>query len=86
MTVSRSKTIFPPCSDLYIGNTLNTCNSFKILNVMFDRKLTFERHIHSIFSSVAQKISLLKKFFRVFGDQNVSMRCFNYFIFPCLEY
>ena len=87
MIVSRSRTIFPPHPDLFIVNTsLNSCDSFKTLGVMFDSKFSFERHIHSISLSVTQEIGLLRKFFRVYGDQNVLLRCFNSFIFPCLEY
>ena len=52
---------------------------------MFDSKFTFERHIHSISSSVAQKIGLLRKSFRIFGEHDVLLRCFNSFILPCLE-
>ena len=66
--VSRSRTVFPPHPDLLLGSTsLNSCDSFKILGVMFDSKFTFERHIRSISSSVAQKIGLLRKYFRIFG-------------------
>ena len=87
MIVSQSRTAFPPHPDLLVGSTcINSCDSFKILGVMFDSKFTFERHIHSISSSVAQKIGLLRKSFRIFGDHNVLLRCFNYFILPCLEY
>ena len=69
MIVSRSRTVFPPHSDLLVGSTsLNSCDSFKVLGVMIDSKFTFEKHIRSIFSSVAQKIGLLRKSFRIFGD------------------
>ena len=53
---------------------------------MFDMKFTFERHILSISTSVAQKIGLLRKSFRIFGDYDVLLRCFNSFIPPCFEY
>ena len=86
MIVSRSRTVFPH-PDLLIGSTfLNSCDSFKILGVMFDSKFTFERHIRSISSSVAQKIGLLRKSFRIFGDHDVLLKCFNFFIVPCFEY
>ena len=85
--IVRSRTIFPPRPDLFIGNTfLNSCDSFKILGVIFDSKFTFEKHIRSVSSSVAQTIGLLRKSFRVFGAQNVLLRCFNSFNLPCLEY
>ena len=87
MIVSRSRTVFPPHPDLLVGSTsLNSCEFFKILGVTFDSKFTFERHIRSISSSVAQKIGLLRKSFRIFGDHDVLLRCFNSFILPCLEY
>ena len=57
MTVSRSGTIFPPHPDRFVGSTsLNSCDGFEILGVMFDSKFTFERHIHYL------------ETFRVLGD------------------
>ena len=86
MIVSRPRTVFPPHPDFLVGSTsLNSCEFFTILGVTFDSKFTFERHIRSI-SSVAQKIGLLRKSFRIFGDHDVLLRCFNSFILPCLEY
>ena len=86
MTVSRSRTVFPPHPDHLVGSTaLNSCEFFKILGVTFDSKFTFGRHIRSISSSVAQKIGLLRKSFRIFED-HVLLRWFNSFILPCLEY
>ena len=31
-------------------------------------------------------IGLLKKCFKIFGDQSILLKCFNSFILPCLEY
>ena len=87
MIVSRSRTVFPPHPDRLVGCTsLNSCDFFKVLGVMFNSKFTLERHILSISSLVAQKIGLLRKSFRIFGDHDVLLRCFNSFILPCLEY
>ena len=87
MIVSRSRTLYPNHPDLLInGVVLSTCDSFKILGVLFDSKFTFERHVRAVSSSVAQKIGLLRKSFRIFGDPSVLKRCFNAFILPCLEY
>ena len=84
MIVSRSKTVFPPHPDLFIVNKIHvTC--LKIF-VMIDSKFTFEWHIHFVSSSVAQKIGLLRKSFRVCRNQDILLRCFNSFILPCLEY
>ena len=72
MIVSRSRTVFPPHPDLLVGSiSLNSCDSFKILGVMFDSKFTSERNIRSNSSSVAQKIGLLRKSFRIFGNHDV---------------
>ena len=92
MIVSRSRTVFPPHPDLLVSSTpLNSCDSFKTLGVKFDRKFTFERDNRSISSSVAQKIGLLRKSFRIFGDHDVLLKCFNSFypslfgvLLPCL--
>ena len=87
MIVSRSRTVFSPHPNLLVGSTsLNSCDSFKILGVMSDSKFTIEKHIHSFSSSVAQKIGLHRKSFRIFGDHDVLLKCFNSFILPCLEY
>ena len=52
--VSRSRIVFPAHPDILAGSTsLNSCDFFKILGVMFHSKFTFDRHIRSIFSSVA---------------------------------
>ena len=53
---------------------------------MFDSKFNFERHICSISSSVAQKIDLLRKSFRIIGDHYILLRSFYSFIPPYLEY
>ena len=66
MVVSGFRTVFPLHHDLIIGYALNSWEFFKILGVVFDSKFTFERHICSISSSVTEKISLLRKSFRVF--------------------
>ena len=87
MIVSRSRTVYPNHRDLFINNVvLTTCRSFKILGVLFDNKFTFEQHVRSLSSSVAQKISLLRKSYKIFGDPSVLRKCFNSFILPCLEY
>lgn len=87
MIVSRSRTLYPYHPDLHINNViLTTCQSFKILGVIFDSKFTFEQHVRSVSSGVAQKIGLLRKSYKIFGDLSVLRKCFNAFILPCLEY
>ena len=87
MIISRSKTLYPQHSELHINNTvLATCNSFKILGLTFDNKLTFEKHIRNVASGISQKIGILRKCFKVFGDEAIMLNCFNSFILPCMEY
>ena len=87
MTVSRSRTLYPPHPDLFIDNiALATSDSFKVLGVTFDSKLTFEHHIRNISKGIAQKVGILRKCRRIFGDEAILMNCFNSFILPCLEY
>ena len=72
MIVSRSRTLNPPHPDLLIDNVpLTSCESFKILGVILDSQFTFEKHIRSISSSIAQKIGLLRKSHKIFGDQSI---------------
>ena len=87
LIISRSRTLVPNHPDLSIDDVvLQTCASFKILGIMFDNKFTFEQHIRSVSSSVAQKIGLLRKSFKIFGDPSILKKSFNSFILPCLEY
>ena len=92
MIVSGSRTVFPTHPALLVGSTsLNSCDFFKVLGVMFDSKFTFERHIRSISSSVAQKIGLLRKSFRNFWGSRGRTKMFQFFypslfgvLLPCL--
>ena len=87
MIVSRSRTLLPLHPDLHIdGMALNASDFFKVLGVTFDKKLTFEKHIRNIASSVSQKVGILRKSIRMFGDEAIIAKCFNSFILPCLEY
>ena len=68
MTVSRSRTVLPPHPDILVGSTsLNSCEFYKILGVMFDSKFTFERHIRSISSSVAERLVYLENLLESLG-------------------
>ena len=87
MIISRSRTPNPPHSELRIdGAVLAICNAFKILGLTFDSKLTFEKHIRNVASGISQKIGILRKCCKIFGDQTIMLNCFNSFILPCLEY
>ena len=57
---------YPQHPDLRIDNAvLVTSNSFKILGVTFDCKLTFEKHIRNVASGISQKVGILLKYFSV---------------------
>ena len=87
MIVSRSRTPDPPHPDLVIEDVpISTCDSFKLLGVLLDSKFTFEKHIRSVSSSIAQKIGILRKSYKIFGEQAILKNCFNAFILPCFEY
>ena len=50
-------------NNLYIhGDALTTTNSFKVLGVTLNSELTFEDHVCSTSSSVAQKTGFIRKF------------------------
>ena len=49
-------------------------------------KLIFEKHIQNIAASVSQKVGILRKCYKMFGDQAILHKCFNAFLLPCLEY
>ena len=54
--ISRSRTPYPSHPPLTLcGFDLEVSSSFKLLGVTIDDKLTFEKHIRNISSSIAQK-------------------------------
>ena len=68
MIVSRSRTVFPPHRDLLVGSTsLNSCDSFKILGVMFDSMFTFEKHIYSILLRLPKRLAYLENLVESLG-------------------
>ena len=78
MLVGRSKTELPLHPKLHVnGAVLSAGDSFKILGVIFDKKLTFEKHLRGIAASVLQKIGILRRFYRLFGNESVSLKCYN---------
>ena len=82
MIVSISRTLQTQHPDLFIDNVpLITNDPFKILGVLLDSKFTFESHIRAVSSSIAQKLGLLRRSFKILGDLSISMKCFNAFIF-----
>ena len=86
--VSRSRTQFPLHPPLNLcGAVLEVNNSLELLGVTLDNKLTFERHIRNVASSIAQKTGLIRKCYKTLGNNDDSvLKSFYAFILPCFEY
>ena len=65
---------------------LNESDDLDILGVTFNSKLTFEKHLHSVSRAASQRLSILRKSWRVFHDRLLIARCFWGFVLPVLEY
>ena len=52
----------------------------------FDSKMTFEKHLRSVSRAASQRLSILRKSWRVFHDGSLPWRCFRGFVLPVLEY
>ena len=87
MIVSRSLTMHPQSPPLTIGGTvLKESDDLVILGVTFDSKMTFEKHLRSVFRAASQRFGILRKSWRVFHDRALLGRCFRGFVLPVLEY
>ena len=87
ITFSRSRTIFPEHPNLILGDTvIENVDTFKLLGVTFDSKLTFERHLRNVTSVVSQKVGILRKCWQVYQDIELVIKCFYAFILPFFEY
>ena len=77
MIVSRSSTVHPQSPPLTIGGTvLKESDDLVILGMTFDSKMTFEKHLRSVSSAASQRLSILRKLWRVFHDRSLLGRCF----------
>ena len=87
MLMSRSRTLLPAHPDISIGNVvLENVIELRILGMILDAKLTFERHLGSVLTSAAQKIGILRQAWSIYRDVSVISRCFWTLILPILEY
>ena len=69
MIVSSSRTIHPQSPSLTIGETvLKAYDDLDILDVTFDSKMTFEKHLRSVSTAASHRFGILKKSWRVFHD------------------
>ena len=87
MIVSRSRTARPSFPSLVLGTVaLSDVSEVDILGVRFDSKLTFESHIRAVAASAAQRLGIMRRANRIFGDRSLVVRCFWSFLLPVLEY
>ena len=87
MLISRSRTVEPLFPDLLIdGSVVEMVSELKILCVIIDSKLTFEKQVRAIAASASMRVGILRKTMSVFRDVTVVAKCFWAFILPVLEY
>ena len=87
MIVSRSHTMHPQSPPLSIGGTvLKESDDLVILGVIFDSKMTFEKHLRAVSRAASQRLRILRKSWQVFHDRLLLGRCFGCFVLPVLEY
>ena len=87
MIVFRSCTVHPQLSPLTLdGTVLGESADLVILGVMFDAKMTFEKHRCSVSSAAAQRLGIMRKSWQAFHDRSLLVRSFWSFVLPVLEY
>ena len=83
----RSRILTPARSDLVLeGETLNVSDLLIILGVTLDSKMTFERHVMNVTSSVARSMGVMWRASKVFGTEDVLTTCFRSYCPSRLEY
>ena len=72
-------TINSPHPDLVIdGRSLDNFDVLKLLGVLFDKKLTIEKHIRSTTYSIAQKVGILQKCKSIYDSQSICTELFSF--------
>ena len=62
MIVSRSRTVHPQLTPLTLDGTVQKESAdLVILEVTFDAKMNFEKHLRSVSSAAAQRVGIMKK-------------------------
>ena len=80
ITFSRSRTPLPPHSPLNLCELgLEVSRYFKLLGVKFDNKLTFEKHIHNIVSSISHEIGFIRKCYKNLGNNDAVLKYLHLF-------
>ena len=76
--------LFP---DLVIdGSVVEMVFELKILGVILDSKLTFEKQVRAIAATASMRVGILRKTMSVFRDVAIVAKCFWAFILLVLEY
>ena len=65
---------------------LKESDDLVILGVIFDSKMTFEKHLRSVSRATSQRLGILRKSWRVLDVRSLLGRCFRSFVLPVLEY
>ena len=89
MLISRSSyyTVEPLFPDLVVdGTVIEMVSELKILGVILDSKLAFEKQVRAIAASASRRVGILRKTMSVFRDVAVVAKCFWAFILPVPEY
>ena len=77
MLISRSRTVESLFPDLLIdGSVVEMVSELKILGVIFDSKLTFEKQVRAIAASASMRVGIFWKTMSVFQDVTVVAICF----------
>ena len=87
MIVSMSWTIHLQSPPLTIGGTvLKESDDLDILEVTFDYKMIFEKHLRSVYRAASQRLDISGKSWRVLQDRLLLGRCFRGFVPTVLGY
>ena len=68
------------------GTIVEMVSELKILGVILDSKLAFEKPVRAIAASALRRVCILRKTMSVFRDVAVVTKCFWAFKLPVLEY
>ena len=87
MLISRSRTVDPLFPVLVIGGSVvEIVTELKVLGVILDSKLMFEKQVIAIAATDSMRVGILRKTMSFFRDVAIVAKCFWQFILPVLEY
>ena len=84
MLISRSRTVEPLFPDLLIdGSVVEMVSELKILGVIIDSKLSFEKQVRAIAASASMRVGILRKTMSVFSRCHCSCQMLLGIYTPC---